>query len=123
MQLDHINVRAPRSLLDEVREFYCAVFGLEAGFRPRFRSEGYWLYADGHALIHLSEDDMTDGGQSGGHLDHVAFRCDNREKIIARLDALDVDYRENRVPELDMIQLFFNDPAGIGVEVNFVERS
>lgn len=45
MHIDHINIRAPAGLLDEVREFYCAIFGLEEGFRPAFASQGYWLYA------------------------------------------------------------------------------
>ena len=30
-----------------------------------------------------------------------------------------VAYRSNYIPEIDMTQLFFSDPAGTGLEVNF----
>ena len=34
----HYNLRAPRKLLDELRDFYCDVVGLRVGERPPFRS-------------------------------------------------------------------------------------
>ena len=54
MQLDHINIRAPRDLIEQVKDFYGELLGMVEGPRPDFDSEGYWLYAGEKALIHLS---------------------------------------------------------------------
>ena len=43
--INHFNLRAPRPLLEELREFYCAVVGLAQGARPAFLRFGYFLYA------------------------------------------------------------------------------
>jgi catechol 2,3-dioxygenase-like lactoylglutathione lyase family enzyme len=119
MHIDHINIRAPRDIIEQVREFYCTVFGLEEGFRPAFASSGYWLYAGDHPLVHLSV-----GGESGApdrpsHLDHVAFRSAGLDAFRQTLEENGISYRENFVPEIDLSQVFFTDPAGTGLEVNF----
>lgn len=44
MHIDHINIAAPMELLEEVREFYCAVLDLNGGFRPKFSQRGFWLF-------------------------------------------------------------------------------
>lgn len=119
MQIDHINIAAPRALMEEVREFYCHVFGLETGFRPDFSKAGYWLYAADHPLVHLSLGSEELVGRGGGCLDHVAFRSSGLRDFLSRLEARAIDYRTAHVSELDLTQLFFTDPAGTGLEVNF----
>jgi catechol 2,3-dioxygenase-like lactoylglutathione lyase family enzyme len=52
--LNHINLRAPAALLATLRDFYRDMLGLTVGPRPAFDSEGYWLYAGGQAILHLS---------------------------------------------------------------------
>ena len=42
---NHYNLRAPRELMDERKDFYCEMVGLAQGHRPSFESFGYWLYA------------------------------------------------------------------------------
>lgn len=120
MQIDHINIKAPRVLLEQVREFYCSVLGLDDGPRPDFPSPGYWLYAAERPLVHLSVGAETTAPESAGYLDHVAFRAEGLETFLVRLEALDIDYRCSQIPELGLTQLFFNDPAGNGLEINFV---
>lgn len=119
MHIDHINIRAPEPVLERVRDFYCSVLGLEEGFRPAFSSRGHWLYSDGSPLIHLSLGGAALDGRPRTHLDHVAFRSTGIEALRTRLEARGVDYRSFYVSELDLSQLFFSDPAGNGVEVNF----
>ena len=46
MNIDHINISAPMDLLEQVRDFYCRVFGMEDGVRPSFNRRGFWLYAE-----------------------------------------------------------------------------
>ena len=123
MRLDHINIKAPAALLEEVREFYCEVFGLREGFRPRFAGKGYWLYAEERALVHLSlAPDLRPSGAVAA-LDHVAFRAEGLDAFVSRLDRLGLDYRSSRVPELQLTQLFFDDPAGTRLEVNFADQA
>lgn len=119
MQIDHINIKAPPALLEEVREFYCAVLGLKEGFRPDFQSAGFWLYADGNPIVHLSFGGEKPAPSGAGYLDHVAFQADGLEAFLSLLDGRGINYRCSFIPELGLTQVFFRDPAGTGLEVNF----
>lgn len=122
VHLDHINIRAPAELLHRVRDFYCNVLGFTEGFRPEFSRPGYWLYIHDRPLVHLSENGENTGTGGTGHLDHVAFRSSGVQRLVTSLEALGIEYRSNFIPELRMTQLFFFDPAGTGIEVNFPEE-
>lgn len=119
MHIDHINIKAPPALLAEVRRFYLDVFGLEDGPRPQFSSKGHWLYSSAGPIVHLSESDGAPRIGARGHLDHVAFRTRGLAQFAARLEAMKVPFERNYVPELELTQLFFTDPAGTGLEVGF----
>jgi glyoxylase I family protein len=118
MELDHFNIAAPGELLETCRAFYVDVLGFEVGFRPAFARRGYWLYAAGVPAIHLVESEQHRAGQ-GGYLDHIAFRAREPDAVVARLEAHAVPYRRSEIAELGMTQLFFSDPAGTGLELNF----
>ena len=120
-KLDHINLKAPRDLLDQLREFYCDVVGLSVGDRPPFSEFGYWLYAGKQAVVHLSlaGDDEACSTDVKTTFGHTAFACTGRSTVERRLSEMDIDYREARVPESGQIQLFLQDPAGNGVELSF----
>jgi len=117
----HYNLRAPRPLLDELRDFYCDVVGLTVGHRPPFRSFGYWLYAGKQAVLHLSEagPDEYRPAQSTGTFDHAAFRCTDRTAYESKLAERGIHYRVALVPATQQLQIFITDPAGNGVELNF----
>ena len=117
----HYNLRAPRALLDELRDFYCDVVALQAGPRPPFRSFGYWLYAGPEAVLHLSEAGAAEQrpAHSTGTFDHAAFRCSGRAGYEKLLTQRGIAYRSATVPETRTLQIFFKDPAGNGVELNF----
>jgi catechol-2,3-dioxygenase len=117
--IDHINISAPMELLLEVKEFYCAVFGLVEGFRPAFSQIGFWLYAGDSPIIHLSESDDQCSSDGQGFLDHVAFQATGARETVDKLKSHRIEYRSAFVQELGMTQLFFKDPAGTGIEVNF----
>ena len=118
--LDHINLRAPRALMDALRDFYCDVVGLRLGSRPPFSSHGYWLYAGDQAVVHLSEA-LSDVPitKSPTVYDHAAFSCSDRAAFEALLRDRGIEYRVAEVPLTNQVQLFFRDPAGHGVELNF----
>jgi glyoxylase I family protein len=122
--LDHYNLRAPRELLERIRDWYRDAIGLEVGERPPFRFHGYWLYAGGRPILHLSEAGAGEAHPvpGSGTFDHVAFACRGIAAMRARLDALGVPYRVADVPLAGVRQIFMHDPAGNGVELNFVAR-
>jgi catechol-2,3-dioxygenase len=117
----HYNLRAARAELDALRDFYIDVVGLQPGFRPPFRSHGYWLYAGPQAVLHLSE--ASPGEERPAHVvntfDHVAFSCTGMDEYEARLRAYNIRYTTDEVPLTGQHQIFFVDPAGNGVELNF----
>ena len=119
--LDHYNLRAPRDLLDRLCAFYCEVVGLSLGERPPFRSFGYWLYAGNRPVLHLSEagKDEVCAANVAGTFNHASFRCTGRRQLEHRLAQLAIPYRVARVPKTGEVQLFFQDPAGNGVELTF----
>lgn len=119
MQLDHFNIAAPLDLLETVRDFYVDVLGFADGPRPDFSRPGYWLYAEGRPAIHLIENATRNPHPEPGYLDHIAFRSKDLPAMVERLESHGVPYRRSQVPGRNMAQLFFTDPAGTGLEINF----
>jgi catechol-2,3-dioxygenase len=119
--LNHFNLRAHPELLEQLRDFYRDVVGLEVGFRPPFDSAGFWLYAGDQAVLHLSTAATTEprSVHGGTTFDHVAFSCTGLPEFEDRLARHGIKFRTGRVPETSQVQLFLRDPAGNGVELNF----
>jgi catechol-2,3-dioxygenase len=117
----HYNLTAPRALLDDLRDFYCEVVGLAMGPRPPFKHYGHWLYLADHDVLHLSE--LTSGSFSPDQVhttfNHVAFRAADREGMQAKLVKLGIAFHTDLIPGSGQYQIFFKDPAGNGVELNF----
>jgi|TARA_B100000959_G_scaffold277043_1_gene332851 catechol 2,3-dioxygenase-like lactoylglutathione lyase family enzyme len=122
MRLDHITIRTGN--LDRARRFYRNVLALEEGYRPPFSDfpPGAWFYnSQNDPVVHLS----TSREQTGGLLaamDHIAFRTTDLENTIARLRENGVDYKVEEVSEVKLTQVFFHDPDGVRIEVNFVDQ-
>ncbi len=117
----HYNLRASRELLDTLRSFYCDVVGLRLGPRPPFSNFGYWLYAGERDVLHLSETSQGELREvlTKSTFDHAAFACSGRAAAESRLAQHGVKYRIAQVPGNGPVQLFFDDPAGNGVELSF----
>jgi len=133
--LDHCSIRTVK--LEETRDFYVDLLGMIDGERPDFDFPGNWLYVDGRPVIHLvgvDPDDSSgliaylggdvdaeklDGSGGSGAFDHVAFRAREPEKLMALLKARNIGFRERKVPDLDLFQIFIEDPNGITVELNY----
>mgnify|MGYP001587978750 FL=1 len=117
----HYNFRLERQLMEEVRAFYEKVVGLVLGPRPPFQSFGYWLYANGCDVLHLSEELPDDKRRTGSDLtfDHVALEASSWPQHVALLEAAGVAFSQEFVPATGRRQLFFRDPVGNGVELIF----
>ena len=121
---NHFNIRAPKSLMTETRDFYVEVIGLEEGFRPEFDFAGHWLYLGDLPVLHLMEWRDEDEAPSSGkpYLDHVAFTCEDLDQCIAGFEQRGVEFsrRDIEIPDVGgFTQLNLTDPTGTGVELNF----
>jgi catechol 2,3-dioxygenase-like lactoylglutathione lyase family enzyme len=123
--LAHVNLRAPRELLERLRAFYRDVLGLRDGLRPPFLNAGFWLYAGDVAVVHLTlqppeETPRVHTGVGVPHtVDHFAFSAVDPEVAAAALRAHGVAFEVTRSAATRQHQFFFADPAGNGVELNF----
>jgi len=129
--LDHCSIRTAK--LGETRNFYVEALGMEDGDRPDFPFPGNWLYVDGHAVVHLVGIDPDDPSglieylgdvdldelDGSGAVDHLAFRAEEPDKLKRHLEKLGVDYRDRKVPDMDLFQIFLEDPNGVTIELNY----
>jgi catechol 2,3-dioxygenase-like lactoylglutathione lyase family enzyme len=115
--VDHINIGTHR--LDETVAFFRDAIGLTIGWRPNFGVGGAWLYAGDNAVVHLV--DLAEGKLPSDQaaLDHFAFRIDDYDAAVARLDAAGVRYRAMDVPDAPIKQVFLRDPNGVNIELNY----
>jgi catechol-2,3-dioxygenase len=122
-ELTHINIRVVPSELAACCDFYCNILGLEVGPRPAFSSTGFWLYAADSPVVHLVARGESERAPEVGHpsLDHVAFRCTGFRETLAKLEGRAIAYRISTVPGLDLVQVSFTDPVGVGIELGFEE--
>ena len=96
--LNHINIRT--ASLEDTRDFYAEVLGLENGFRPPFPNPGYWMYA-------------------GKGLDHFAMWGAGLGEQLAVLEKHGIEYRKRLAGGGAVIQVFFHDPNGVQIELGF----
>lgn len=121
--INHVNIRADRALLEELRIFYRDAIGLEEGYRPPFAGFGYWLYAGDQPLIHLYETAPGDirSSEHPSPVDHFAFTCEDRAGFERRLSGLGLEFTNKVIPTTGYGQIFLKDPAGNRVELQFAE--
>ena len=104
--------------LDASRAFYIDLLGLSEGFRPDLGFPGAWLYAGGHAILHI----VAGRGMPAhprGVIDHMAFSAHDLRGVCARLAERGIEYDLRRLPSTGAWQLFCRDPSGARVELDF----
>ena len=139
-QLDHYSVRT--SDVERSALFYEKALGKLGGARPPFNFPGAWLYrtnADGDlvgsAVVHIIGIDPNDTSglkdylgdkptlstPGSGALDHIAFTASDIAEMYARLKRHGIGYRERKVPNMDLHQIFIEDPDGVTLELNYAQ--
>ena len=120
-EINHYNLRAPREIMQVLRDFYCDIIGLEVGPREGFSSYGFWLYIGNNDVLHIAEYK----GEAQLLLnalttfDHVAFTCTDFAAMEAHLKVHQVPYSIRMVPAINVQQINLKDPVGNGIELNF----
>lgn len=106
--------------LDATLSFYSDLLGLQPGDRPPFTFPGAWLYAQGSgdAILHVI------GGRPSadlvkGVIDHMAFTAHDLPGAVQKVKARGLAYDLRRLPAYGTWQLFFMDPNGAKVELDF----
>ena len=104
--------------LDATLAFYCDLLGLRSGPRPPFNFPGAWLYSGSQAVLHVVAGRALPA-QAAGVIDHMAFTAQGLADTVAQLRAKDIGYDLRRLPGNGQWQLFFHDPDGARVELDF----
>jgi catechol 2,3-dioxygenase-like lactoylglutathione lyase family enzyme len=104
--------------VDATIRFYGDLLGLTPGARPPFDFPGAWLYAGGEPILHVI------GGRPrselvAGTIDHMAFSATGLAPTLAKLDARGIAHDCRRLAGAGTWQLFFHDPNGARVELDF----
>ncbi|MEA3140203.1 MAG: hypothetical protein QOK23_2372 [Gammaproteobacteria bacterium] len=115
-RMDHFTIVTDR--LDETLAFY-AMLGLHVGARPDFGVPGAWLYAAEQPILHVIEVTHMPEPRRGA-LDHMAYRAQGLLATTRLLEERGIAHRIIRTPApFRMWQLFFVDPNGVDVELDF----
>jgi catechol 2,3-dioxygenase-like lactoylglutathione lyase family enzyme len=114
--MEHFTVLAED--LEATRGFYRDILGLEEGYRPPLGFPGAWLYVGGRAVLHVIAGRALPK-ERAGVLDHMAFAAADLPGTLAKLKRRGVEYNLRRQADTRIWQLFFHDPSGAKVELDF----
>jgi catechol 2,3-dioxygenase-like lactoylglutathione lyase family enzyme len=114
--MNHFTILAEN--LDQTRDFYRDLLGLEEGYRPDMGFPGAWLYAGEQAVLHVVVRNPLPQPRAGV-LDHMAFTATDLAGTVRKLEQKGVRYQLGRQVETGAWQLFFHDPNGARVELDF----
>jgi catechol 2,3-dioxygenase-like lactoylglutathione lyase family enzyme len=116
-RMDHFTVVTDQ--LAATLDFYTALLGFVDGPRPDFGVPGHWLYIDDRPVLHLIEVGTMPAVRRGV-IDHMAYWAEGFLETVERLKARGLEYRIIRTPRpFSAWQLFFDDPNGAEVELDF----
>ena len=119
--------------LDATRDWYARVLGMQPGPHPDFGFPVHWMYLGGVDVVHIGPSAKHAGeiqkqylgrtsqatGAGTGAIDHIAFRAKGLRQMIQHLRAEGVPFNQRRANGQALFQLFFHDPNGIKIELNF----
>ena len=108
-------------LTDDVAKtvrFYGSILGLVPGDRPNLNFPGAWLYAQDRAILHIVGGRPSEALRPGV-IDHIAFSARGLAATLKNLAAHDVEHVCRRQVGSGVWQVFFFDPNGARVELDF----
>jgi len=106
--------------LETTLAFYDAHLGLRPGARPPFTFPGAWLYAEGgnEPILHIVAG-IDKNRLVKGVIDHMAFTGRDLPATAKKLKEQGIAYELRKLPAYGTWQLFFHDPNGAKVEIDF----
>ena len=117
--VDHFNIVISPSQVEETLRFYQDVLGLKEGFRPDFGRAGWWLYTGNHPVLHISLKEIAPTAGLTGSFDHIALNATDWPEMKATLERHGIPFEEQLVRDNTVLQIFFRDPNGLRVELDY----
>lgn len=119
--------------LDATRDWYARVLGMQPGPHPDFGFPVHWMYLGGADVVHIGPSAKNAGeiqkkylGRTSqasaagtGAIDHIAFRATGLSQMIRHLKAEGIQFTQRRANGQALFQLFFHDPNGVKIELNY----
>jgi catechol 2,3-dioxygenase-like lactoylglutathione lyase family enzyme len=121
--------------IDASRDWYARVLGMTSGPRPDFGFPVHWMYLGKVDVVHIGPSAKMAGdiqkkylgrtsGKSAqdngtGAIDHIAFRATGLRDMLQHLRREKVSFTQRRANGQALFQLFFFDPNGIKIELNY----
>jgi catechol 2,3-dioxygenase-like lactoylglutathione lyase family enzyme len=119
--------------IDATRDWYARVLGMRSGPHPDFGFPVHWMYLGDTDVVHIgpsaraaSENQKKylgrtsqDQGAGTGAIDHIAFRASGLRAMLEHLKREKIDFTRRRASGQALFQLFFYDPNGIKIELNY----
>jgi catechol 2,3-dioxygenase-like lactoylglutathione lyase family enzyme len=119
--------------IDASRDWYARVLGMKSGPHPDFGFPVHWMYIGNVDVVHIGPSARMAGEiqkkylgrtsqkseQGTGAIDHIAFRANGLRGMLEHLKQEQVAFTQRRANGQALFQLFFFDPNGIKIELNF----
>ena len=129
--IEHILVAADD--IDATRDWYARVLGMRSGPHPDFGFPVHWMYVGDVDVVHIGPSAKAaserqkdylgrtsqNAGTGTGALDHIAFRATGLQEMMEHLRSQGVPFSQRRANGQALFQLFFYDPNGIKIELNY----
>ena len=129
--IEHILVAADD--IDATRDWYARVLGMTSGPHPDFGFPVHWMYLGKVDIVHIGPSakmagenqkrylgrTSQGGGAGTGAIDHIAFRATGLKEMISHLTTEGIPFTQRRANGQALFQLFFLDPNGIKIELNY----
>jgi len=134
MPLTHIeHVLVVADDIDATRDWYARVLGMRSGPHPDFGFPVHWMYLGERDVVHIGPSAKNAGdiqkqylgrtsqrSEAGtGAIDHLAFRATGLRGMLEHLRKEKIQFSQRRANGQALFQLFFYDPNGIKVELNY----
>ena len=125
LDIHHVALKCKPGKLAATEKFYADFLGMTYAPRPDLGFPGAWLNIK-DTMFHLveKEDDVAldpwyKRTESASSVDHIAVKAHGFDAM--KQQAIDggIDWRQMSLPGAGLWQLFFLDPNGVIVELNF----
>jgi catechol 2,3-dioxygenase-like lactoylglutathione lyase family enzyme len=119
--------------IDATRDWYARILGMKPGAHPDFGFPVHWMYIGDVDVVHIGPSARAageiqkeylgrtsgDAGTGTGAIDHIAFRATGLRAMLEHLRAEGVPFAQRRANGQALFQVFFHDPNGIKIELNY----
>ena len=134
MPLSHIeHLLIASDDIDATRDWYARVLGMRSGPHPDFGFPVHWMYLGDVDVVHIGPSARQAGeiqkqylgrtsqgsGAGTGAIDHIAFRATGLRGMLEHLKKERIQFSQRRANGQALFQLFFYDPNGIKIELNY----